>query len=73
MCLAIPGKIEQVNGHQATVSYPNVTSKVFVGDDPVKVGDYVLVQMGVVVGVISKKEAADSLKAWTQNSPAFDL
>jgi len=68
MCLAIPGKIEQVNGHQATVSYPNVTSKVLVGDDPVKVGDYVMVQMGIVVGIISKKEAEDSLKAWTKVS-----
>jgi hydrogenase assembly chaperone HypC/HupF len=68
MCLAIPGKIEQISGHQVTVRYPNDTRKVLVGDDPVKVGDYVLVQMGVVVGIISKKEADVSLKAWSKIS-----
>ena len=68
MCLAIPGKIEQISGHQATVRYPNEVCKVLVGDDPVKVGDYVLVQMGVVVGIISKEEAAVSIKAWSEIS-----
>lgn len=66
MCLAIPGKVEQINGHQVTVRYPNDVRTVLVGNDPIKVGDHVLVQMGVVLRSISKKEADVSLKAWTK-------
>jgi len=68
MCLAIPGKIEQIKGRQATVRYPNVVRNVLIGDDSVKVGDYVLVQMGIVVGIISKEEADVSMKAWSKIS-----
>lgn len=68
MCLAIPGKIEQIKGRQATVRYPNDVRNVLIGDDSVKVGDYVLVQMGIVVGIISKEEANVSMKAWSKIS-----
>lgn len=67
MCLAIPGKIKQVDGREALVEYPGEIRRAFLGDD-VKaiVGDYVMVQMGVVVKKISAKEAKLSLKVWTK-------
>jgi len=64
VCLAIPGKIIKVEGKKATVKYPNEERSVLTGDEKVKKGDYVMVQMGIVVKKLSGKEAKESLKAW---------
>jgi hydrogenase expression/formation protein HypC len=64
MCLAIPGKITKVEGHKATVKYPGEERVVFLGDEKVRKGDYVMVQMGIVIKVLPRKEAFQSLKAW---------
>lgn len=67
MCLAIPGKIIKIDGGKATVQYPGETRDVLVGDEPVAVGNHVLVQMGIVIRVLSLKEAKTSLAAWAQS------
>ncbi len=64
MCLAIPGKIKEIKGHQAVIEYPGETRKVLVGDDQVKPGDYVMVQMGIVIKTLTPKEAKVAFKAW---------
>lgn len=67
MCLAIPGKILSVEKNKALVQYPQEQRTVLVGGDPVEPGDYVMVQMGVVVRIISPEEAKLSLRAWGKN------
>lgn len=67
MCLAIPGKILKITGGKATVAYPGETREVLLGDEKVSLGDYVLVQMGIVIQKMTEKEAEDSLTAWTQS------
>ena len=67
MCLAIPGKIKEIKGRQELIEYPKETRLALVGDDPVKVGDFVLVQMGIVVKILSKDEADAAIKAWQKN------
>lgn len=65
MCLAIPGKIVQINGRDVLIEYPGENRRAFLGDDvKAKLGDYVMVQMGVIVKKISAKEAELSWKAW---------
>lgn len=64
MCLAFPGKIIDVNGHQATVQYPQERRKVLVGDDPIKIGDWVMIQMGIVIKILTKSEAKAANEAW---------
>lgn len=67
MCLAIPGKIIQIDGRQAEVQYPNETRKVLLTDDvKAGVGDYVLVQMGIIVKRITPTQAKLSLDSWQQ-------
>lgn len=68
MCLAIPGKIKEINGHQVLVEYPGETRQALVGDDPIKVGDYVMVQMGIVINTISDEEAKLAQEAWKEKS-----
>ena len=65
MCLAVPGKILKVDGREALIEYPGENRRAFLGDDvKADLGDFVMVQMGVVVKKISAKEAKVSLKAW---------
>ena len=64
MCLAIPGKIKKIEGKKVIVKYPGEIREVLIGDKPIKVGNWVLVQMGVIIKIISSKEAQISLKAW---------
>ena len=67
MCLAIPGQITKVEGHKVTVKYPSEERTVLVGDENVKKGDFVMVQMGVVVKILSRKEVGAALKAWNSS------
>jgi hydrogenase expression/formation protein HypC len=64
MCLAMPGQITKIEGHKATVKYPGESRAVLVGDEKIKKGDYVMVQMGIVVKILSEKEAKLALKSW---------
>lgn len=49
------------------MEYPGETRRAFLGDDvKAGAGDYVMVQMGVVVKKLSAKEAKLSLKTWTR-------
>jgi hydrogenase assembly chaperone HypC/HupF len=64
VCLAIPGQVTKVEGRKVTVKYPGEERFAMLGEEGVKKGDYVMVQMGIVIKVLSKKEAKESLKAW---------
>ena len=65
MCLAIPGQIIKVDGHKATVKYPGEKRFALVGDEKIKKGDFVMVQMGIVVKVLTKKEAKEREESWS--------
>jgi len=56
MCLAIPGKIIEVDGKKAKVQYPGESKTILTGGENVKCGDLVMVQMGVIVKILSPKE-----------------
>jgi hydrogenase expression/formation protein HypC len=65
MCLAIPGKIIKIDGREALIEYPGENRRAFLGDDvKAGLGDFVMVQMGVIVKKISAKEAGFALRAW---------
>ncbi len=64
MCLAIPGQIKSIDGHKVLVQYPSEERIVLNGDEPIKIGDYVLVQMGIILQIIPEKDAKVSWDAW---------
>jgi len=64
MCLAIPGKIIKINDRKAVVQYPDETRPAMIGEQGIKVGDYVMVQMGIIVKKMTKAEAKISQQAW---------
>jgi hydrogenase assembly chaperone HypC/HupF len=67
MCLAIPGKVTKITGLKAWVEYPGETRPALVADEGIRVGDYVLVQMGIIVKVLNAQEIASARRAWERN------
>mgnify|MGYP001220178732 CR=1 FL=1 len=64
MCLAIPGKIIELDKKKqnATVDYGSGTRrKANVSLVQVKIGDYILVHAGFAIQVLDKKEAQETL------------
>ncbi len=71
MCLAIPGKIIEIdsqNPQQAVVDVVGVRRKVDLGllqDDPPVPGDWVLIHVGFAMSKISDADAADQMRTLT--------
>lgn len=68
MCLAIPGKVEKITAklddtfRVAKVSFGGIYTEVNLSMTPeAQEGDYVLVHVGVSIGVISEEEAVKTL------------
>ena len=64
MCLAIPGKIVEIdkNKEHATIDYGEGTKrKANITLVDVKIGDYVLVHAGFAIQVLDEKEAKETL------------
>lgn len=66
MCLAIPGEVIKIEGRKVWVKYPGITNVAMVVDDEIKVGDMVMVQMGIVVRKLSKKQAKEMRAGWEE-------
>ena len=67
MCLAIPGKIKKIEGKKVLLDYPGKKRFALTGGEHVKIGDYVMVQMGIIVKILSQKEAKAAFQAWNNN------
>ena len=64
MCLAIPGKVIEIdkNKEHATVDYGDGTKrKANISLVSVKIGDYILVHAGFAIEVLDEKEANETL------------
>jgi len=64
MCLAIPGRVSKIEGRKVYVTYPFEEREALAGIDSLQVGDFVLVQMGIVIKVLSFEEAQLAQEAW---------
>lgn len=73
MCLAVPGKIEQINNatdplfRNAVVSFGGVLKEVSLAMLPeAETGNYVMVHVGVALSVIDEQEAHETMEALKQ-------
>lgn len=67
MCLAVPGKIIEINGNEAIVDYDIEKRKALLLENTFKIGDYVIVQGKTVVQKVEKKEAIEALRMYKQS------
>ena len=69
MCLAIPGKIVEIDSNEehATIDYGDGTKrKANITLVDVKIGDYVLVHAGFAIQVLDEKEAKETLNLFRE-------
>ena len=64
MCLAIPGKIVDINDDIATVDYGNIKKKGKIIEGNYSAGDFVIVQGGCIITKLSGKEASEALELY---------
>lgn len=72
MCLTVPAKVVEKHGKKAVVSSRGWTREVDASHVKAKVGDYLLVQGGVAMMTIDRKEAEAMLSAWDEVEAAGD-
>ncbi len=77
MCLAVPGKVLDVQGDDplirtARVSFAGVIKQISLACAPeAKVGDYVLVHVGVAISIVDQAEAEQTY-AWLKQMGDLD-
>lgn len=63
MCLAIPAKVQSIDGFEAEVEIGGMRRTISVMLTPdVQVGDYVYVHTGYAISVVAEAEALESLR-----------
>jgi hydrogenase expression/formation protein HypC len=73
MCLAVPGRIESVDGVTALVDFGGVTREASLALVPeAAAGDFVLVHAGFAIEVLSEEEARVTLELFRDLANALD-
>lgn len=63
MCLAIPGKVIEINEPKAIIEVGNIKREVFIQLVPeTKLGDYLLVHAGCAIQIVDEEEALKTLE-----------
>ena len=67
MCVAVPGKIIEIQGQTALVDFNGVKRKVIIGLlSEAKVGMFVIVHAGYAIEVMDEEQAKESLDLWNE-------
>jgi len=74
MCLAIPGKILELEGNTALVDFDGIKQRVIIAliQNP-EVGKYVIVHAGYAIEIMDEKEAQDAINQWKELAEDQDL
>ena len=67
MCLAVPARLVDIDGMNATVDLGGVRKAISIALVPeAQLGDYVIVHVGHAIGLIDPEEAARTLELFAQ-------
>ncbi|HOC78080.1 MAG TPA: HypC/HybG/HupF family hydrogenase formation chaperone [Methanofastidiosum sp.] len=66
MCLAVPGKVIEIEGSIGIVDFNGVKREVRLDLVDAKIGDYVIVHTGFAIERMDEKDALESLDIWKQ-------
>ncbi len=66
MCLAVPGKVLEIDGDKAKIDYGGVVREANISLVPAKVGDYVIVHAGFAIEIMDEKEAKQVIELWDE-------
>jgi len=74
MCLAIPGKILEINGNSALVDFDGIKQNVIIAliQNP-EVGKYVIIHAGYAIEMINEQEAMEAIEQWKEIAEDQDM
>ena len=73
MCLAIPGKVLEINGDYAQVDFGGVTKRVGIALlDEVNENDYVIVHAGYAIEVLNKNDAEERIRLFEEIAQSLE-
>ncbi|MFX1406367.1 MAG: HypC/HybG/HupF family hydrogenase formation chaperone [Promethearchaeota archaeon] len=74
MCLAIPGKIVEINENSALVDFDGLKQNVIIAliKNP-EIGKYVIVHAGYAIEQMDEKEALEAIEEWKELANEQDL
>ena len=74
MCLAIPGKVLEINGNQAVVDFDGIKQNIVIAliQNP-EIGKYVIVHAGYAIEQINEEEAMEAINQWKEIAEDQDL
>ncbi len=64
MCLAIPGKVIEINGDNVIIEYGEEKREANCSLVKCNIGEYVIIQAGFVMVKVPEEEALKSLEEW---------
>ncbi|MFW9988065.1 MAG: HypC/HybG/HupF family hydrogenase formation chaperone [Candidatus Odinarchaeota archaeon] len=67
MCLAIPGKILEINQNSALVDFDGIKQNIIIAliQNP-KIGKYVVVHAGYAIEMMDEKDALEAIEQWKE-------
>ncbi|MFX1480372.1 MAG: HypC/HybG/HupF family hydrogenase formation chaperone [Promethearchaeota archaeon] len=67
MCLAIPGKILEINGNSALVDFDGIKQKIIIAliQNP-EIGKYVIVHAGYAIEMMEENDALEAIEQWKE-------
>ena len=74
MCLAIPGKILEINGNSALVDFDGIKQKIIIAliQNP-EIGKFVIVHAGYAIEMMNEKEALEVIEQWKEISEELGM
>ena len=74
MCLAIPGKILNIEGNSAIVDFDGIKQSVIIAllQNP-EIGKYVIVHAGYAIEQMDEKDAMEAIEQWKELSEELDM
>ncbi|WGI17275.1 HypC/HybG/HupF family hydrogenase formation chaperone [Methanonatronarchaeum sp. AMET-Sl] len=73
MCIAVPGKVVEIDGNEAMVEFEGVKRKIRIDFlDDVEIGDYVLNHVGQAIQVLPEEEAEERLKIFREYLDSYE-
>jgi len=74
MCLAIPGKILEINGNSALIDFDGLKQNVIIAliENP-EIGKYVIVHAGYAIEQMDEKDALEAIEQWKELASEQDL
>ena len=66
MCLAMPGKVVEINGDIAEIDFGGIIKQANVAMVEVEIGQWVVIHAGYAINVMDEEDAQETIALWNE-------